>query len=44
MGFVEGDMFATGLTDRDRCELIGRSMDRHMMAWLGGMLAALNLP
>ena len=44
MGFVEGDTFAGGLTDGDRCELIGRSMVRHMMAWMGGMLAALNLP
>ena len=44
MGFVEGDTHAEGLTEADRCELFGRIMDGHMMAWLGVMLATLNLP
>ena len=44
MGFVEGDTWAPGLSDGARCELIGRAMDRHMMAWLGGLLGALNRP
>ena len=44
IGFIEGDTWALGLSDGVRCELIERAMDRHMMAWLGGMMAALNRP
>ena len=44
MGFVEGDTWAPGLSNGARCELIGRAMDRHMMAWLGGVMAALSRP
>ena len=44
MGFVEGDTWALGLSDGAQCELIGRAMDGHMMAWLGGLLGALNRP
>ena len=38
------DTWAPGLSNGARCELIGRAMDRYMMAWLGGLLGALNRP
>ena len=44
MGFVEGDTWAPGRSNGVRCELIGRAMGRHMMAWLGGVMAALSRP
>lgn len=34
MGFLQRDTHIAGLTEADRCKLIGHSMDRLVMAWL----------
>ena len=42
MGFFAGDTVASHLYETRRYQLIGRSMDRHMISWIGGLLAALH--
>ena len=45
MGFEDGDTTALGITNSARCQLIGRTMDKNMSVWLGGIrMASHNLP
>ena len=40
MGFEDGDTAAPDITISARCQLIGRTMDKNMSVWLGGILMA----
>ena len=40
MGFYNGDTCAPGITEDQRKVMLGRTMDRNMAKWLGGMIMA----
>ena len=40
MGFDNGDTCAPGITEDQRKVMLGRTMDRNMAKWLGGMIMA----
>ena len=40
MGFDNGDTRASGITEDQRKVMLGRTMDRNMAKWLGGMIMA----
>ena len=42
MGFDNGDACAPGISENTRKAMLGRTMDRNMAKWLGGILMAIH--